>query len=112
MDFSLYEADYVAASYAACRAAWIEMLVEALNIMEPRKMKLLVDNKLTIDLENHLVCHGRSKNIEIRYHFLRDQVNKGKLELEHCKIEVQLADILTKPLKKVKFNELKRNIWM
>lgn len=46
----------------------------------------------------------------MRYNFLRDQVNKEKLELEHCKSKVQLADILTKPLKKVTFDELKRNI--
>ena len=106
------EAEYVAASYAACQAAWIEMLLEELKIMEPKKIKLFVDNKSAINLANHPMSHGRSKHIERRYHFLRDQVNKGKLELEYCKTEVQLADILTKPLKKVWFDELKRSIGM
>ena len=105
------EAEYVAASYAACQAAWIEMLLEELRIMES-KMKLFVDNKSAINLANHPVCHGRSKHIERRYHFLRDQVNKGKLEIKHCKTEVQLADIFTKPLKKVRFEELKKGIGM
>ncbi|XP_050890987.1 secreted RxLR effector protein 161-like [Lathyrus oleraceus] len=57
------EAKYVVASYAACQATWIEMLLEELKITEPRKMKLFVDNKLAIDMTNHLVYHGRSKHI-------------------------------------------------
>lgn len=80
--------------------------------MEPRKMKLFVDNKSFIDLKIHPVCHGLSKHIERRYHFLRYQVNKGNIELEYCKTKWQLVDILTKPLKKVRFNELKKNIRM
>jgi hypothetical protein len=106
------EAEYVAASYAACQAAWIEMLLEELKIMEPKNIKLFVDNKSAINLVNHPVCHGRSKHIERRYHFLRDQVNKGKVEIRYCKTEVQLADIFTKPLKKVRFEELKGSIGM
>lgn len=81
------ETEYVLASYVACQATWIEILLEELKIMEPRKMKLFVNNKSTIDLANHLVCHGRSKHIDMRYHFRRDQINKGKLELYYCKTE-------------------------
>ena len=88
------------------------MLLEELKIMEPKKIKLFVNNKSAINLANHLVFHGRSKHIERRYHFLRDQVNKGKVKIKHCKTEVQLADIFTKPLKKVRFGELKRSICM
>ena len=106
------EAEYVAASYAACQAAWIEMLLEELRIMESKKIKLFVDNKSAINLANHPMSHGRSKHIERRYHFLRDQVNKGKLDLEYCKTEVQLADIFTKPLGRARFDELKRSIGM
>ncbi|GAU51473.1 hypothetical protein TSUD_95880 [Trifolium subterraneum] len=105
------EAEYVAASYAACQTFWIEMLLEELMINNAVKVKLLVDNKSAIDLANHPISHGRSKHIERRYHFLRDQVNREKLELEYCKSEIQLADILTKPLKKARIDELKKLIW-
>ena len=88
------------------------MLLEELKTMVPKKIKLFVDNKLEINLENQPVCHNQSKHIERRYHFLRDQVNKGKVEIKHCKTEVQLADIFTKPQKKVRFEKLKRNIEM
>lgn len=56
------------------------------------------------------MCPGQNKHVDMRYHFLKDQVNKEKHELEHCKSEWKLADILTKPLKKVRFDELKRSI--
>ncbi|MCI45484.1 copia protein, partial [Trifolium medium] len=65
-----------------------------------------------IDLAKHPVSHGRSKHIERRFHFLRDQVNRDKLELEYCKSEIQLADILTKPLKKARVDELKKLMGM
>ncbi|GAU44417.1 hypothetical protein TSUD_100640 [Trifolium subterraneum] len=106
------EAEYVAASFAACQANWIEMLLSELKAVEVTMMKLLVDNKSAIDLANNPVSHGRSKHIERRFHFLRDQVNKEKLELEYCNTEIQLADILTKPMAKARFHNLKRLIGM
>ena len=87
MVLSSCEVECINALYAACQATWIKMLLEKLKIMELKKMKFFVDNTPVIDLTNHHVCHGRSKNIERRHHFLRDQVNKGKLEFEHCKSE-------------------------
>jgi len=59
-------------------------------------MKMLLDNKSVISLGIHPTAHGRSKHIETRSHFLRDQVSKGKLELKHCSTIEQVADILTK----------------
>ncbi|WJX39555.1 DNA helicase [Trifolium repens] len=106
------EAEYVAASFAACQANWIEMLLSELKAVEVTKMKVLVDNKSAIDLANNPVSHGRSKHIERRFHFLRDQVNKEKLELEYCNTEIQLADILTKPMAKARFDALKKLIGM
>ncbi|GAU22960.1 hypothetical protein TSUD_247040 [Trifolium subterraneum] len=41
-------------------------------------------------------AHGRSKHIEMRFHYLREQVGNGKLKLEHCKTDLQVADVLTK----------------
>ncbi|XP_050883926.1 secreted RxLR effector protein 161-like [Lathyrus oleraceus] len=57
------EVEYMDVSYATCQVAWIEMLLEDLKIMEPRKMKLFINNKSVIDLTNHLACHGQCKHI-------------------------------------------------
>ena len=67
---------------AACQALWLEALMEELNLRDCNPMRLLIDNKSTIDLAKHPVAHGRSKHIETKFHFLRDQVSKEKLELE------------------------------
>ena len=49
------------------------------------------------------VFHDRSKHINIRYHFIRDMVQRGAVRLDHIGTDEQVADILTKPLGKVKF---------
>jgi hypothetical protein len=53
------------------------------------------------------VFHDRSKHIEIRYHFIRDCVQKGAVKLQYVPTNEQVADILTKALMKDKFIFLK-----
>jgi hypothetical protein len=52
------------------------------------------------------MLHSRTKHIEVRYHFLRDNVEKGNTDLIHVPTEKQLADILTKPLDQATFARL------
>jgi len=74
------------------------------------RMRMLMDSRSTFDLAKHPISHGRSRHIETRFHFLRDQVNKEKLEQQHCKTRMQLVDLLKKPLKASTFEKL-RKIW-
>jgi hypothetical protein len=53
------------------------------------------------------VLHSRTKHIEVRYHLLRDNVEKGNIDLIHVPTEKQLADILTKPLDQDTFVRLR-----
>lgn len=64
------------------------MLLEELKIIETLKIKMFVDNKSIIDLANHPMSHGISKYIDSKYNFLRDKVNKDKLEIEYCKSKI------------------------
>jgi hypothetical protein len=66
-----------------------------------------VDNVSAINLAKNPISHGRSKHIELRYHYLRDQVTKGLLKLEHCWSEFQIADILTKSVQVEVFKRLR-----
>jgi hypothetical protein len=83
MALSSCEVEYIAASMVVCQAQWLSlsMLMQELSLKEDEKIRLLMDNKSAIDLAKHLIAHGRSKHIETRFHFLRHQVNKEKLEL-------------------------------
>jgi hypothetical protein len=53
------------------------------------------------------VLHSKTKHIEVRYHFLRDNVEKGKIALIHVPTRDQLADIFTKPLDQATFTCLR-----
>ncbi|XP_014499939.1 uncharacterized protein LOC106760988 [Vigna radiata var. radiata] len=104
------EAEYIAVCEATCQAAWISSLMKELKIEGGEKIRLLVDNKSAIDLTKHPTSHGRSKHIETWFHFIREQVGKGVIEVEHCKSEDQIADILTKVVKGVRFLTLRKQI--
>ncbi|KAK2370871.1 putative mitochondrial protein [Trifolium repens] len=101
------EAEYVAAAQAACQAVWLESLLDELKIKYVKPVKLNVDNQSAISLARNPIAHGRSKHIETKYHFLRYQVTQDKLKLVHCRTNVQIADIMTKPLKADRFKELR-----
>ena len=104
---STCEAEYIAASIGSCQGLWLGKLLTELKIQEASPVNLFVDNKSAINLAKHPVDHGNSKHIETRYHFIRDKVNKEQLKLIYCKSEDNLADILTKPLKRSMFEELR-----
>jgi hypothetical protein len=97
---------------AACQAQWLCMLMQELGLKSDDKVRMMLDSKSATDFAKHPVAHGRSKHIETKYHFLRDQVNNEKLELLHCKTEDQLADILTKALKTSTLENLKMKLEM
>lgn len=73
---------------------------------------LNVDNKSAISLSKNPVFHDRSKHIEIRYHFIRECVENGKIQIEFVLSEEQLADVLTKALGRVKLQEQRAKIRM
>ncbi|MCI59166.1 copia protein, partial [Trifolium medium] len=53
------------------------------------------------------VAHGRSKHIETRFHFIREQVVNGKIEAVYCPTQAQLADGFTKAIKLDRFEGLR-----
>ncbi|MCI59517.1 copia protein, partial [Trifolium medium] len=68
---------------------------------------LKVDNLSAINLAKNPIAHGRRKHIEMRFHYLIEQVNNGTLKLEHCRTELQVADLLTKAVTMETFVRLK-----
>eukprot|EP00253_Pinus_taeda_P010899 PITA_10899 len=61
------------------------------------------DNQSCVKQTKNPLFHGKSKHIKIKYHFIRDMVQKGAVKLQYVSTNEQIADILTKPLSRVKF---------
>jgi hypothetical protein len=104
------ESEYIAAATTSCQGVWLSRLIGELLNEEPRPPKLLVDNKSAIQLVKNPVFHDRSKHIDTRYHLIRDYVEKGVLEVDYVRTEDQLADVLTKALGRIRFQELRSRI--
>jgi hypothetical protein len=63
----------------------------------------MCDSTSAISVAKNPVLHSKTKHIEVRYHFLRDNVEKGNIGLIHVTTKKQLADILIKPLDQATF---------
>jgi hypothetical protein len=67
----------------------------------------MCDGTSAISVAKNPVLHSRTKHIEVRYHFLRDNVEKGNIDHIHVPTKKQLADILTKHLEQATFAHLR-----
>ena len=56
------------------------------------------------------VFHEKSNNIEIKYHYIRGMVQRGAVKLQHVTTDEQIADVLTKPLARVKFEYFREKL--
>lgn len=102
----------MAATAAACQAIWLRnVLMQIVNeAIDP--VVIYIDNKSAIDLAKNPMFHGRSKHIDIRYHFIRECVERGEIVVKHIPSENQRADALTKALFAVKFDRMRKLLGM
>ncbi|GKB19952.1 hypothetical protein Tco_0853875 [Tanacetum coccineum] len=76
------------------------------------KIPMYCNSKATIAISCNLVQHSRAKHIDVRYHFLKEQVEKGIVELFFVGTEYQLDDLFTKALSKDRIKNLVRRLGM
>jgi hypothetical protein len=100
---STAEAEYIVASAASREAVWLRKLLSDLFSAELEPTVIHCDNQSCIKLSENPVFHDRSKHIEMRYHYVRDMVQKNILSIQYVPTVEQTTDILTKPLSLTKF---------
>lgn len=105
---STAEAEYIALSSAAQEAIWMRTLLSELKRESTKPALIYEDNQAAICLSKNPQFHGRSKHIEIKYHFIRDQVKNGVINVKYCKTDDMTADIMTKGLYGERFSKLRR----
>ena len=100
----------MAASSAAREAVWLHKILTGLlgQISEPTVIHC--DNQSCVQMSVNPVFHDKSKHIEIWYHFICDTMQKGAVELQYILTDNQIADVLTKPLPKVKFQYFRERL--
>ncbi|GKA02156.1 hypothetical protein Tco_0674821 [Tanacetum coccineum] len=91
------EAEYIALSGCCAQILWMRSQLTDYGLRF-NKIPMYCDNKSAIALCCNNVQHSWSKHIDIRYHFIKEQVENGVIELYFVNTEYQLADIFTKAL--------------
>eukprot|EP00253_Pinus_taeda_P002863 PITA_02863 len=92
------QAEYMEANLASCEAIWLRKMLFGLFGQALRPSVIYCDNQSCIKLTENPVFHDKSKHIGIKYHFIRDYVQKGDVKLEYIPTNEQVAYILTNAL--------------
>ncbi|GJR72030.1 hypothetical protein Tco_0084395 [Tanacetum coccineum] len=108
---SITEAEYIALSRCCVQILCMRSQLTDYGF-EFNKIPLYYDNKSDIALYSNNVQHLRSKHIDVRYHFIKERVENGVVELYFVRTEYQLADIFTKALLKERFEFLINKLGM
>ncbi len=108
---STTEAEYVAGAQSVKEMIWIKRLISNL-LIKCDSVFLRMDNRSAIRLVENSEPHKRTKHVDIKYHFIREKYEEGNFELTYIPTEDQIADILTKPLARVKFEKFRELMGM
>ncbi|WVZ64382.1 hypothetical protein U9M48_013903 [Paspalum notatum var. saurae] len=107
---SSMEVEYKAIANATAELIWIQILLTELGVQQPKAARLWCDNIGARYLSQNPVFHARTKHIEIDYHFVRERVAQGLLDIQFVSSQDQLADGFTKPITRKKLEEFRFNL--
>jgi len=109
VSLSTVEAEYISAGSCCSQILWMKQQLSDNGIILDH-IPIRCDNTSTINLCKNPVQHSRTKQLEIRHHFLRNHVQKGDCVLEFVDTKNQLADIFTKTLPQEAFFAIRREL--
>ena len=111
MTLSTTKAKYIVAESYYAQVLWIRHQLEDYGV-KLEKVPIRCDNTSAINLTKNLILYSRTKHIEVRHHFIREQVANRVVSFEYINTENQLEDIFTKPLSEDRFYELSISLGM
>jgi hypothetical protein len=103
---STAEAEYMALTAATQEAMFLKQLLHEFHQDSGSPITIHEDNQSCIALSKNSMTTGRSKHMDVRYHFCREKVESGDIEVQYCATENMLADVLTKPLVSARHSKL------
>ncbi|GKE14312.1 retrovirus-related pol polyprotein from transposon TNT 1-94, partial [Tanacetum coccineum] len=111
MALSTAEAEYLSLSACCAQVLWMRTQLTDYSF-HFNKIPIYCDSKSSIAISCNPVQHSRTKHIDVRYHFIKEHVEKGTIELYFVKTDYQLDDLFTKALPVYRFNYLVRRLGM
>jgi hypothetical protein len=99
------EAEYIAETHAVKEAIWLQTFINEVVGTDKDPLTVMADNQGAIALAKDNKFHSQTKHIDLRYHFVREAVEKGKITMQYIPTSENVADIFTKALLKPKFTE-------
>ena len=108
---STAEAEYIALSSATQEIIWLRRLLTDLHSKPHGPTELKEDDQGAIAIAKNPITHNRTKHIDIRYHFVRENVRDNVVNITYCPFVSMIADILTKVIMpRVKFEQFRTAI--
>lgn len=104
VSLSTAEAEFIALSEAVQEAIWLKSLLKDLN--EKQEVTIHEDNQSCLKMLINEKFSNRTKHVATRLHFTRDQIQKGEINCIYCPTENMVADLLTKPLARMRMRKL------
>ena len=104
-DISTTEEEYIALSGCCAQVLWMRSQLSDYGFVF-NQIPMYCDNQSVIALCCNSVQHSRSKHIDIRHHFIKEQVERKIVEFYFVETKYQLADIFTKALPRERFETL------
>lgn len=107
VSLSSTEAELIALTEAVKEALWIKDLLEEIDQEIKLPITIYEDNESCRKMIYNENSSSRTKHIRVRYHFIKDYVKKNIFKIKYCPTEEMIADILTKPLKRIKIETMR-----
>ncbi|RVW74766.1 Retrovirus-related Pol polyprotein from transposon TNT 1-94 [Vitis vinifera] len=106
------EVEFRAMAQGICEGIWLNRLLEELRVPLKHPMVLYCDNQVAISIAKNPVHHDRTKHVEIDRHFIKEKIEEGVFKVSYTPKNCQTADILTKALARVNFEDLTEKLGM
>ena len=90
---SIEEAEYIVAASTVNKDIWLRNMMKDLGHEPTEVTKIMCDNSSTVLISKNPVFQGQTKQIKIKFHFIREVQQSNEMLLGHCSSENHLADI-------------------
>ena len=109
---STIEAKYIFLAAAANQGIWLRKFLADLGQEQSSPTKLYCDNKSAITIAQNPVQYGKTKYMNVKFHYIKEAEKNSLVKLHYCSTDVQLADIMTKALPKSRLEFLRLKLGM